>query len=287
MLGPMIAEWRTLLLRLQVPACLTAALLAGALGSRGVAAAAGTDAFAFDRSRISRGTVLVYKETNIGFDEQMALETVFVDDQGNLHVLKLLHNEPKPLLVEADFDWGLFSAVHFRAWDLPRDRGQAPKAVGDYDPGSGEFRIRAATAMKTIKVSGAPFHVHDFELLSLGHAMRFLKSLESSFTFDLIGMSDDPHEPIFYKDSGNVTVRYERDLRYADGTRVAEYSMVHTATGKYFGRLELDRGSRDLLLVETPEPDEPGILSLRLQLIRRSHSTPAAWDKALAAAAGK
>jgi hypothetical protein len=251
------------------------------------AVAGGVDAFLFQRSQIPGNTILTYKETNIGFDEQMALETVFVDEHGNLHVVKLLHNAPKPLLVEADFDWGLFSAIHFRAWDLPRDPGERPKAVGDYDTASGEFRIRASTVAKNITVSGVPFHVHDFELLSLGHAMRFLKSLESSFTFDLIGMSDDPHEPIFYKNSGDVTVKYERDLRYADGTTVAEYSMVHTATGKYFGRLQLDRKSRDLLLVETPEPDEPGVLSLRLQLIGRSHSTPAAWDKKLAAAAAK
>ena len=249
------------------------------------AGAGGIEEFAVNRERLGANTVLVYRKTNIGFTEQMALITLYIDAEGNLHALKRFRGSEKPLLVEADFDWRIFSVAHFRAWPLPRGRAEPPNAVGDYDPITKLFHIAFHGGSKVIRVSGVPFHVHDFELMSLGQSMRQLKSLESSFTFDLIGMSDNPNEPIFYKDSGNVTVRYDRDTVCPQGSRVAEYTMVYSANGKYFGRLQLDRQTRDMVLAETPGPDEPDLISMRMQLVSHSSATADDWKRIVAGAA--
>ncbi len=240
------------------------------------------DAFAFKASSVPTNTVLVYEKTNIGFPERVALITLFVDKRGNLQALKHLRNEPHPLLVEADFDTSLFSVTEFRAWQLPRKPDQLSDRIGTLDRHNGQFVVTFPGVTKRVNVSSFPWHLHDFELMSLGYAMRFLKSVKTTFTFDLVGLSDDLKEPVPYKDSGDVTVTYETTVACGPGRNCAEYALLWSPSGRYFGRLQLDEANRDMVLVETVGPDEPGLISMRMRLVKRSLMSPAEWKATLA-----
>lgn len=266
-------------------AALLLALLTGSTPSFAAPAISHGDdvtSFKFQAPRWPKDTALVYRKTQIGIHALDSLTTLYFDPQYNLQALKLLRGARRPLVVDARFNWTISSPVSFDSWSLPRIPGEKPRAVANFDMAKRIFTITLTRfGTKPIRIDSLPFHVHDFELMSLGAAMRFLESPEKPFTFELIGL--DRKDRLYYKDSGRILVNYDGRVYCREmGTRQCrEYVMLWADTMEYFGRVQIDAQNGDMVLLETVVPDSADIKSIRMQLVRRLAMTPGDWKRTL------
>lgn len=254
-------------------------LSACASSSRGGAAlpaeASAVAAFRFDAARVPVGRVVHYIKTNID-GSKPALVSIYFASNGRIEVYKSEAGLSDSAEVDAEIDWENFSPRRIAAGVIRADGSREARASLEVD-GEGRIRVTIGDQQQVLAAPRAPFHVFNFDLMSLNATLPHLVAPEAGFTITLVEPTFGDR-PGLIEDRGPITLAFAA-VEQVGGAECRKYTISGPGLRERGGALWVN--ARDGLIerVESPLANNPDWDSYRLERRGEETMTPAAWEE--------
>lgn len=237
-------------------------------------AAPSVAAFRFDAARVPVGRVVHYVKSNLD-GSKPALVSVYFAAADRIEVYKSEQGLDDAAEVNAWLDWSTFSIARLEAGVIRADGSREARARVEVEA-DGRLHVRVGDQEQRIAGPAAPFHVYNFDLMSLGAALPHLAAPAAPFAVTIV-------DPTFGRSPGLV-----EDRGAVAFTFVGEEALGGVPCRKYAltGPGLLDRGgalwtrASDGLIerVESPLANNPDWQSFRLERVGEAPMTAEAWE---------
>jgi hypothetical protein len=246
----------------------------------------------YQPQRLHIGMVRHYVKSNL--DGSNAAQVLFyVASPTRIEVLKIETGSDVLAYIVAELDWSRASAVELHSWHvLPKAAdasAAAPgvlraQATGWLDALTREFRAVLPLGAGHVTVGSSPFHLYNFDLMSLNATLPGWRDPEATLVFHVI----DPDFSAqsggnFLLSRGEATLRYSGRERYG-GVDCRAYALGGPGMSNRDGRLWADVATGYMVAIEHPLPDNPAWNSFKLALRSVEHMDRGAWLSFVAAA---
>ncbi len=246
----------------------------------------------YEPQRLHIGALRHYVKSNLD-GGNAAQVFMYVASPTRLEVLKIEAGSEVLAYIVAELDWSRASAVELHSWHvLPKAvdvSAAAPgvlraQATGWMDSLTSEFCAVLPVGAGRVAVGRAPFHLYNFDLMSLNATLPGWRDPEATFTFQVIDpdFSARPGDN-FLLSRGEAALRYSGRERY-DGVDCRAYALGGPGMANLDGRLWTDAATGYMVAVEHPLPDNPAWHSFKLALRSVKHMDRGAWLRYVAAA---
>ncbi len=233
-----------------------------------------TDRFEFRRDRIEVGTVYRYIKSDLEGGNPAEV-TVYISTEDHFEVLKHEQGMRDFAFVTADIDWETFSAKHIASWNLLPTGLYRRQAHMRFDGETHMLSVWMPGASEEVKTEHYPFHIYNFDFLSLNYVFRHLKNPEGSVDIGIVDPTwNDSGPRIAYQ--GLAHIEYVGDEDYK-GTPCQKYKVGGPGLNDEFGWIWVDRDRGHFVNVEHPWRDNPDWTSFKLELQSMDRMTLSEW----------
>jgi hypothetical protein len=233
--------------------------------------------FVYRPERVDAGAVYEYVKSNI--DGSHAIRVlVHVASAERIEVLKLEPENGSAAYVVAHMNWLLFSAQSLDAWVVFPDGRRRPSAHLEHEQNGALLHVRVGDRSEDVHLSHYPFHVYNFDFISLSQCFRHMIEPESDFKVDVVDPVFEPGSGHVMVDKGTASIEYGgHELRR--GTACWRYRVRGPAFGGAEGLMWVNRDHGWVEDIEIPIPDNPGWNSFKFELHSVNRQNEIGWQQ--------
>lgn len=230
-------------------------------------------AFRYHPDAAVSGVVLHYRKSNLDGSHASSID-LFLAAPDRLESFKWSAGDTTATLVKAWLEGERLTVRRFESWQVTTGTRRMPVAL-EAKAGTDTLTIRVGDRAFHTPVRLWPWHSYDFDLASLGWAMRFLVAPERPFT---VGITDPgPSQTgLTMREFGPVAVTFvRREDRHGRPSR--RYTIDGPGLEQRGGVLWVDRETGFLVGFEIQKPDEDEMVSGKLELVGTDPMTETGW----------
>lgn len=279
--GPMRAHLPALVALLGLSACgspLDGAAPANAGASAGARApapdAGGSAAFRFDPARVRAGRVIHYVKSNLD-GSKPSLVSLYLASPERIEVYKSEEGLVDSAEVSAEMDWAKASPKLLSAGVIRDDGTREERALLRLESDQRLF-VKVGTMEERIDVPRLPFHVFNFDMMSLNIALPHLVAPEAPFVVTFVEPTFG-ERPGLLENRGPATVTFST-METVHGAPCRKYIVSGPGMRDKGGSLWVSTRDGLLELVEIPLANNPGWNSFKLERRSEETMTPEAWE---------
>ena len=238
------------------------------------------DHFAFDPAKIDVGTVYHYVKSNI--DGSHAIDiTVYVASESDLEVLKIEADGSGGAYVTVNMNWRTFSPSSLLSWFFLRNGQLRFQARLGVDAERHIVHVALPDQSGETAIGHYPFHLYNFDFMSLNFAFRHLVDPEEPFEIgiadpDWNAFSAGKGSPFAYY--GKVLVEYVGDEEWK-GVACRKYRVGGPGLNDEFGSIWVNKEKGHFENVEHPWRDNPGWKNFKFELQSTERMTAVQWQE--------
>jgi hypothetical protein len=234
--------------------------------------------FEYRPDRIETGTVYHYVKSDLKGGNP-ARVVVFVATKSHIEVVKMEQGSRDFAYVTADFDWSTFSLSQITSWNLLPNGLYRRQAHMVFDGESHTIDIQLHGGSEQVRVEHYPFHIYNFDFLSLNYSFRHLTDPHTPFDIGIVDPTWEDQGPVMAY-QGLVRIEYVGDEDYK-ATPCRKYRVGGPGLNGEFGWIWVDREHGHFVNVEHPWRDNPDWDSFKFELDSIEHMTLSEWHNFL------
>ena len=264
-------------------ATITFALLlpAGAIAQQ-KAATSSTARFKYQPDKIEVGTVYHYTKSNLDGSKPITV-SIFVTAKDRLEVTKAEEGNIDSAHVIAEMDWNKFSAVRLNAGVILKDGSRQQRVTLELSTKDDSVLIKVAGREKIVAVGHYPFHIYNFDFVSLNFIFRHLVDPKSGFE---IGIGDPTFDENIFAYKGKASFQYVGDEKL-HGVDCHKYRVGGEAFGGREGAIWVNKKRGHVENIEIPVRDNPDWKDFKFELKAIQKMTPEEWKEFMFSNIGK
>lgn len=233
------------------------------------------DQFLFQPDRLAIGSALHYRKSNLDGSYPAAV-SLYLADRETLEVIKVEAHGVDAPLIRARLDWELFCADRLRSWLVTGDGARRPMAEFSADGDAIKVHLPLAGRRDRVPIAHLPFHVYNFDLISLVLAIPHLAEPDEPFSVGLYQPAFSPKAPLALEYLGLAEFEPAGEVE-DDGVPCRRYAVGGPAFGGKTGQLWAERDSGLVRWIAIPVPDNPDWDSFMLTFERQERLDKAQW----------
>jgi hypothetical protein len=241
-----------------------------------------TDRFKYRPDRIEVGTVYHYTKSNLDGSKPITV-SIFVAAKDRLEVMKSEEGLTDSAHVIAEMDWSTFSATNLDAGVILKDGSREPRARLRLSAKDNSVFVKVGGAEKTVAVGHYPFHIYNFDFVSLNFILRHLLDPKAGFE---IGVGDPTFDENIFAYKGKASFQYAGDERL-HGIECRKYRVTGEAFGGKEGAVWVNKKGGYAESIEIPVRDNPDWKDFKMELKAIQKMSPDQWKKYMFANIGK
>lgn len=241
-----------------------------------------TDRFKYRPDRVEVGTVYHYTKSNLDGSKPITV-SIFVTAKDRLEVMKAEEGLTDSAHVIAEMDWNTFSATRLDAGVILKDGSREARAVLQLSTGENSVFVKVAGMEKTVAVGHYPFHIYNFDFVSLNFILRHLVDPKAGFE---IGVGDPTFDENIFAYKGKASFQYVGDERL-HGVECRKYRITGEAFGGKEGAIWVNKKKGYAEKIEIPVRDNPDWKDFKFELKAIQKMSPDEWKKYMFANIGK
>lgn len=234
--------------------------------------------FRYQPEKVATGTVYHYVKTNIDGTAPENV-SVYVVTPDSVVAFKFHPGAERAGLVGAKLDWNLFCATRLSSWQLFYTGEKRLFATLEYLPREQVVLVEivaAGLAPEKIAMKRVPFHIYNFDLVSLNLALPHLLAPEKSF---VIGIAD----PTFTEGAPVFAYKGEAEIKFLGEEKRGEvacrkYAIDGAGLQNRGGVFWVDRERGHIVDLEMALPNNPDWQSYKLRLLSVAKMNQSAWE---------
>lgn len=234
--------------------------------------------FRYQPEKMVAGTAYNYVKTNVDgtAPENVAIYLVSPD---SVVALKYHAGAEQAGLVGARMDWNSFCVARLSSSQLFYTGEQKLFATLQYLPEEKSVLVEIVAAKlppEKAPIPRTPFHIYNFDFISLNLAFRHLIAPEKSFVIGIADPTFAEGSPVFaYK--GEVEIKYLGDEQRG-GVACRKYTIDGAGLQNRGGMIWVDKAAEHIVDLEIALPNNPGWQSYKLRLLSVSRMNQRAWE---------
>ena len=233
------------------------------------------DAFHFEPARVPVGRVIHYVKSNLD-GSKPALVSVFFSSDSRIDVYKSEEGLGDSAEVSAEMDWATFSPRLLEAGVILADGTRQARARVQVEAGR-RLHVKVGPEEQRIDAPALPFHIFNFDLMSLNVALPHLALPESPFAVTFVEPTFG-QRPGLVEDRGQATITFSA-VESLHGVPCRKYLLSGPGMLEKGGALWVSTLDGLLELVETPLANNPDWDSFRLERHSEERMTSDAWER--------
>ena len=249
-------------------------LSAGTGYPRQSAVTSSADRFKYHPERIEVGTVYHYTKSNLDGSKPITV-SVFVTAKDRLEVMKAEEDLIDSAHVIAEMDWNTFSASKLDAGVILKDGSRQARAFLQLSTKENSVLIKLGGTEKSVAVGHYPFHIYNFDFVSLNFIFRHLIDPKAGFE---IGIGDPTFDADIFAYKGKALFQYVEDARI-HGVECRKYRVTGEAFGGKEGTIWINKKGGYAENIEIPVRDNPDWKDFKFELKAIQKMNPDQWKK--------
>ena len=234
--------------------------------------------FRYQPEKLTVGAVYHYVKTNLDgtAPENVSLYVVSPD---SVVALKFHPGAERAGLVCARLDWKIFCATSLSSWQLFYTGERRLFATLKYLPQEQSALVEivaAGLAPEKTPIKRLPFHLYNFDFISLNLAFRHLIAPEKSF---VLGIAD----PTFSETPPSFAYKGEAEIKFLGeeqrgGVACRKYAIDGAGLQNRGGLIWVDKKAEHIVALEIALPNNPDWRSYKLRLLSVGKMNQSAWE---------
>ena len=233
-----------------------------------------TDRFRYQPDRIEVGTVYHYTKSNLDGSKPITV-SIFITSKDRLEVMKSEEGLIDSAHVIAEMDWTTFSAVKLDAGVIIKDGSREARALLQLSTKDNSVFVKVAGMEKTVPIGHYPFHIYNFDFVSLNFILRHLIDPKAGFE---IGIGDPTFSEEIFAYKGKAVFQYVGDARL-HGVECRKYRVTGEAFGGKEGAVWVNKKRGYAENIEIPVRDNPDWKDFKFELKAVGKMNPDQWKK--------
>ena len=246
------------------------------------AATSSTSRFKYQPEKIEVGTVYHYTKSNLDGSKPITV-SIFVATKDRLEVIKAEEGNIDSAHVLAEMDWDKFTARNLNAGVILKDGSRQQRVTLELSTKDDSVLMRIGGKEKIVAIGHYPFHIYNFDFISLNFIFRHLTDPKSGFE---IGVGDPTFDDRIFAYKGKASFRYIGDEKF-HGVDCRKYSVGGEAFGGREGMIWVNKKRGHVENIEIPVRDNPDWKDFKFELKAIQKMTPDEWKKYMFASIGK
>ncbi|HEX5736644.1 MAG TPA: hypothetical protein VF131_27685 [Blastocatellia bacterium] len=263
------------------PVLLALLLPTGAIAQQKVATSS-TARFKYQPDKIEVGTVYHYTKSNLDGSKPITV-SIFVTAKDRLEVTKAEEGNIDSAHVIAEMDWNKFSARHLNAGVILKDGSRQQRVTLELSTKDDSVIIKVGGQEKVVAVGHYPFHIYNFDFISLNFIFRHLTEPEAGFE---IGVGDPTFDERIFAYKGKASFQYVEDASI-HGVECRKYRVSGEAFAGREGTIWVNKKLGYVENIEIPVRDNPDWKDFKFELKAIQKMSPEEWKKYMFASIGK
>ena len=264
------------------PVLLALLLVAGATTAQQKAATSSTSRFKYQPDKIDVGTVYHYTKSNLDGSKPITV-SIFVAAKDRLEVTKAEEGNIDSAHVIAEMDWNKFSASRLNAGVILKDGSRQQRVTLELSSKDDSVLIKVGGQEKIVSVGHYPFHIYNFDFISLNFIFRHLADPKSGFE---IGVGDPTFDENIFAYKGKASFQYVEDTKI-HGVECRKYRVSGEAFAGREGTIWVNKKLGHVENIEIPVRDNPDWKDFKFEFKAIQKMTPEEWKKYMFASIGK
>ena len=257
-------------------------LAAGAAVAQQGAATSSTSRFKYQPDKIEVGAVYHYTKSNLDGSKPITV-SIFVAAKDRLEVLKAEADIIDAAHVIAEMDWNKFSASRLNAGVILKDGSRQQRVTLDLSTKDDTVVIKVGGQEKIVSIGHYPFHIYNFDFISLNFIFRHLIEPKSEFE---IGVGDPTFDERIFAYKGKASFRYIEEA-VIHGAACRKYRVSGEAFAGREGTVWVNKKLGHVENIEIPVRDNPDWKDFKFELKAIQKMTPEEWKKYMFSSIGK
>lgn len=234
--------------------------------------------FRYQPEKMVAGTVYHYVKTNIDgtAPENVSIYMVSPD---SVVALKYHAGAEQAGLVGARIDWTSFCVARLSSSQLFYTGEQKLFATLEYLPKEKSVSVEIVAAKlppEKAPIPRTPFHIYNFDFISLNLSFRHWLTPEKSFVIGIADPTFADGSPVFaYK--GEAEIKYVGEELRGDVT-CRKYAIDGPGLQNRGGMIWVDKKAEHIVDLEIALPNNPGWQNYKLRLLSVSRMNQSAWE---------
>lgn len=225
--------------------------------------ASSTEQFAYQPERIEIRTVYHYIKSDLAGGNP-ARVILYIATESHLEVVKIEQGTRDLAYVTADLDWATYSAHHMTSWNVLPNGMYRRQAHMTFDRTTHTLDTWMPGGSERVTTEHYPFHIYNFDFLSLNYVFRHLKDPEGKVDIGIVDPTWKESGPkMAYQ--GLAHIEHVGDETYK-GTRCRKYKVGGPGLNGQFGWIWADYDLGHFVNVEHPWRDNPDWSNFKLEL---------------------
>ncbi|HEY1012005.1 MAG TPA: hypothetical protein VGE07_04815 [Herpetosiphonaceae bacterium] len=242
------------------------------------------DQFEFRQERLPIGSAFHYRKSNLDGSSPAAV-SMYLSDGETLEVLKVEAHGVDAPLIRARLDWERFGADRLRSWLVTGDGVRRQMAEFSAEAEVIKVHLPMAGRNERVPIAHLPFHVYNFDLLSLVLMVPHLARPDEPFSVGLYQPGFSPRAKSALEYLGLAEFDPAGEVE-DEGVVCRRYAVGGPAFGGKTGQLWAERDTGLVRWIAIPVPDHPDWDSFMLTFERQERLGRAQWDAFVAETIG-